>query len=56
MMEGVTMIWLIKEVLPFGFTRTVQQCNNETEVVIFLHNYVNKCRNIGELIVEKKVL
>ena len=32
------------------------KCNNETEVVIFLHNYVNKCRNIGELIVEKKVL
>lgn len=52
----MTAIWLIKEVLPFGFTRTIQQCNNESEVVIFLHRYVNKCKNIGEVIVEKKAL
>ena len=50
------MIYLIKEVLPFGHTRTVQICNNESEVVIFLSRYVNKCKNIGEIKIDKVAL
>lgn len=50
------MIYIIKEVLPFGYTRTVRQCNNESEVVLFLNQYVNKCKNIGEIKIEKVAL
>lgn len=50
------MIYLIKEILPFGHTRTVQICNNESEVVIFLSHYVNKCKNIGEIKIDKVAL
>lgn len=50
------MIYLIKEALPFGYTRTVQICNNESEIIIFLSRYVNKCKNIGEIKIEKVAL
>jgi hypothetical protein len=50
------MIYLIKEILPFGHTRTVQICNNESEVVIFLSRYVNKCKNLGEIKIDKVAL
>lgn len=50
------MIYLIKEVLPFGYSRTVQICNNESEVVLFLSRYVNKCKNFGEIKIEKVAL
>lgn len=50
------MIYLIKEILPFGHTRTVQICNNESEVVIFLSRYVNKCKNFGEIKIDKVAL
>lgn len=50
------MIYLIKEILPFGHTRTVQICNNESEVVVFLSRYVNKCKNLGEIKIDKVAL
>lgn len=50
------MIYLIKEILPFGHCRTVQICNNESEVVLFLSRYVNRCKNIGEIKIEKVAL
>lgn len=50
------MIYLIKEILPFGHTRTVQICNNESEVVMFLSRYVNKCKNLGEIKIDKVAL
>ena len=50
------MIYSIKEILPFGHSRTVQLCNNESEVVLFLSRYVNKCKNLAEIKIEKVAL
>lgn len=52
------MIWLVNIIDLKGKTHTIFQANNESEVVVFLHNYINKNKGKikGQIKIEKVAL
>lgn len=52
------MIWLVNLIDLKGKIRTLYQANNESEVVVFLHEYINKSKGkvIGQIKIDKVML